>query len=465
MGLLKFDSERNFESFGEYRYYLEKKWLEVIFVLGYTLLPIFCLLDFVVIPAVVPREDIYDFIYYFIGLRLAVTVLIIIQHIIIRNTNRINKYNVIHAYIFTVLVGGMIALINIDLGGFESPYFPALILLMLGVTLFLPWRALKAGYIGVLVQALYLIPNLIFDQDYSIGLVIGNMAMLGGALTIAMTIGYFKFQLTYSEYESRKQISEINARLSEQDAELQFELDLASGIQGGILPRTPVEFANLRIESYYRSLGKVGGDFFDIIEGENGDITIFIADVSGHGIPASLVTTMAKISLIHGVRENKRSPGKILHSVNESLRRSIATGDYLTAFLLKIDRKNKITFSNAGHCNPFVIRNEERVVEQWQTKGVFLGVFSQEEVPRKLFVELKDRLGAHDRLFLFTDGLTESCNEAMEEFGPDRLKYLLTQTIDMPVDQARLYIIEQWGRFIGDSTPHDDAMFLLIEAK
>lgn len=259
-------------------------------------------------------------------------------------------------------------------------------------------------------------------------------------------------------------ISPISARfvikkLQEKDDKMQKELDLASDIQKGMLPETPYRLNGLNLVAFYNSMGKVGGDFYDIFPMSEGYTGMVIADVSGHGIPAAFITALAKISFQEASMKY-RFPKDIFAKVNEDLIKTIRTNEYLTAFLVVISPSYEIYYGNASHQKGIIVRKNSMELLSLDSHGLFVGAISE---ATDMYEEKNDVLNFGDRLFLFTDGLTESRNVADEEFGLERLHKILLQTINLSIDEARDNILEVWKNFVKDREIKDDVSFILLE--
>lgn len=206
--------------------------------------------------------------------------------------------------------------------------------------------------------------------------------------------------------EKQKKIEEEKNIMSEWRSDMDFELKMARGIQQQIIPEdNPTDY----ISAMFKPMAPLGGDFYDFIRFRETDtIGIFISDVSGHGIPAALITTMIK-SLISGAGGTKLNPAQMLMSLNETLEKQ--SGDnFVTAFYGIYNRTDRtIIYSCAGHTPPFLIRNDKITVMD-KAKGMPLGIRTTEELEElnKTYVNQIETLPADSRLLLYTDGLTEA---------------------------------------------------------
>ncbi len=256
--------------------------------------------------------------------------------------------------------------------------------------------------------------------------------------------------------------NDLNVALQElrnRERRIQNELDLASDIQQGILPPTPLSFNGINIVAHYNSFEKIGGDFYDIFPMKGGHLCVLLADASGHGIPAAFVTALAKISFSEATQQYL-FPRDILKQANEQLIKVVKTQEYLTVFLVVISPSYEVFYSNASHQRAFVLRKRSGDVEEWDTDGLFVGAVLE---ANERYEDKQDFLDFGDRVILYTDGLIEARSSSGEEFGLSRLKDLLRETGGLPIEQARESIVEGWRGFISESNLRDDVSFLLLE--
>ncbi|MBN2080161.1 MAG: SpoIIE family protein phosphatase [Spirochaetes bacterium] len=247
--------------------------------------------------------------------------------------------------------------------------------------------------------------------------------------------------------------------MEKKDEELMVEFELAGHIQQGILPPTPFYHEGIKVVSYYRAMGKIGGDFYDIFRMKGGYIGILIADASGHGMPAAFITALAKISFSEAVQMSL-FPADIFRHVNDELTRTIKTDDFVTAFLVVISPTYDVFYGNASHQRAMVLRTESGGVETWDTDGLFMG-FSRDS--DRMYEDGLDRLNYRDRLLLYTDGITNAMNRAGGQFGEERLERLLAETSDLPLEEAMELIAERLEEFTGGAPQGDDRTMVMVE--
>jgi len=201
----------------------------------------------------------------------------------------------------------------------------------------------------------------------------------------------------------------MNALLKRNHNQLLEELRLARTIQQGLIPSSPPEIPGIRLASLYKPMEDVGGDFFDFIKvREPYLLGIFISDVSGHGVPAALITSMVK-TLVETAGERRVRPADLLGYINEKLIGQTG-GNFLTAFYGVYDTRSRVlTYARGAHNAPFLLRGSEMLT--LDARGKILGMIEDLE-----FEEKEIALLPGDKLLFYTDGLTEAANAQGLEF-------------------------------------------------
>jgi sigma-B regulation protein RsbU (phosphoserine phosphatase) len=235
------------------------------------------------------------------------------------------------------------------------------------------------------------------------------------------------------------------------------ELATARAIQLAALPRTNPSLAGLEVATVYTPASDVAGDFYDFIELENGALGVFIADVSGHGVPAALVASMLKIALATQI-ENASSPARILSSLN-TLFCGRLERQFITAAYVFIDpNASTIVVAAAGHPPPILRHNETSA--EIVAPGVVLGRFRDAR-----YEELTRPFTAGDTLVLYTDGVTETTNRDAEIWGDERLRTTIATHVNDSADSLAATVVNEvaeW-RVIG-GPPNDDVTLIVVRA-
>jgi serine phosphatase RsbU (regulator of sigma subunit) len=258
------------------------------------------------------------------------------------------------------------------------------------------------------------------------------------------------------ELEVAKNIAEAEREKSEELLNtIISDLEKARKIQQSLLPQKMPLGREYEIEARYIPMELVGGDLYDFIEFPNNRFGIFIADVSGHGIPAAMISSMAKLVLsIFGL--NISSPGECLELMNKFLFGNIS-GNFLTCFYGIYDPVNKqITFSNGGH-PPFLLIRKKEIIH-YSAKGKLLGVFGDLKFEEKI-LDLKKG----DRLLFYTDGIIEAQNPDGVLYGDSRLTHTARENSHLTLVEFMDSFIQSIHSFQQTDKMQDDVTLLGID--
>ncbi len=256
-----------------------------------------------------------------------------------------------------------------------------------------------------------------------------------------------------------EELQDALSNLKGRDDMIQKQLDMASIIQRSIFPGRIEDWNELKFAVRYIAMEKIGGDYYDIIQLKDNRIGILIADVSGHGIPAALVTTMAKISFGNAGAKFE-SPRRIFQEVNQNILDHVKTQDYMTCFMVAIDDEYNVLYSNASHQKAILLRSDEGRLDLLDTEGLFLGAI---EEAGDSYTEKNVTLEYGDRIILYTDGIPESLNAAREEYSNLRLERIVLENRHLPLEEFADYIIRDVQNYIGGAAVVDDITLLVIE--
>jgi serine phosphatase RsbU (regulator of sigma subunit) len=240
-------------------------------------------------------------------------------------------------------------------------------------------------------------------------------------------------------------------------ARFEEELNLARQIQRtSLISEFPV-MPNCEVHGLSIPSKHVGGDFYDVVPTEDGAYLVAIADVSGKGVPAALLSSMLQASL-RTQAGTTASVSTILRNINGLLFRSTAIQQFATFFLARVDsRQGLMTFSNAGHNWPVVFRaNGER--QYLERGGTVLGILETVE-----YEEERVRLAPGDRVVLYTDGISEAMDGSGEFFGDDRLCDIVQHmSRAMTAREISDQLLAALRVFLGSVEPQDDMTLLVL---
>jgi len=257
-------------------------------------------------------------------------------------------------------------------------------------------------------------------------------------------------------------ISLENAWLFEDSLErkrMEEELLLAKTIQMGLLPECFPDWERCEVFGVNISSKQVGGDYFDVIKIDEDNYIIAIADVSGKGVPASLLMSNLQASLLALSVEVKEFH-RLVSKVNNIIHVNTASDKFITFFggILNI-RSLSFTYVNAGHNPPYWVKSDGSL-QILEKGGLLLGLMSGVEYEYETI-----QLASDDKVVMFTDGVTEAMNEKEEQYEDPRLeKFLQSNRVSSAKDLTE-GIAEDVKKFAGNAPQSDDITVVVICAK
>ena len=222
-----------------------------------------------------------------------------------------------------------------------------------------------------------------------------------------------------------KNMIETYQRLEEQqrlDQELKFARDMQSSLMPDSLPSLVNNFS---IYAINKSAKEVSGDYYDYIEIDEDRTLVVIADASGKGVPACIISTMTR-SILRSLCNNFTSLEELLLELNGSLFKDIAASRFITMALCVIDAKrNLVECARAGHTD-LLFRDEDHNIQNLKPKGAAIGLLPN--MMGQHFESFSFILQPGCKLLFYTDGITEALSLDEEEYGEDRLIQLLKKS-------------------------------------
>ncbi len=236
------------------------------------------------------------------------------------------------------------------------------------------------------------------------------------------------------------------------------ELNVATHIQAEMLPRIFPAFPTFTEFDIYATMDpakEVGGDFYDFFLVDGDHLALVIADVSGKGVPAALFMVIAK-SLIKNRALMKEEPSDALDNVNGQLCEGNESGLFVTVWLAVIDlNTGHVLEANAGHEYPALKRKDGQyeLIKRKHSPAVAV----MEGIP---FRQTEFDLNPGDRLFVYTDGVTEATNAHNELFGEERLLDVLNRNMDKKPEELLPAVRQSIDEFVGTAPQFDDITML-----
>lgn len=252
------------------------------------------------------------------------------------------------------------------------------------------------------------------------------------------------------------------SRVTAEKERIGTELDIARNIQASMLPCIFPAFPDRAEFDIYASMDpakEVGGDFYDFFMVDERHLAIVVADVSGKGVPAALFMVIGK-TLIKDHTKPGIDLGEVFTEVNELLCESNSEGLFITAFEGVLDlATGELRFVNAGHEIPYICKGNG--YEPYKIRAGF--VLAGMEGMRYQCGSMQLEPG--DKIFQYTDGVTEATNQEMELYGMERLGEILCRNVDAEPQKLLESVKEDINAFVGEALQFDDITMLCLEYK
>ncbi|MGH2574298.1 MAG: GAF domain-containing SpoIIE family protein phosphatase [Ignavibacteria bacterium] len=234
-----------------------------------------------------------------------------------------------------------------------------------------------------------------------------------------------------------------NARLFKKEKQekerMSKDLDAASKVQTSLIPREPCEISGFKVDGICSPCSQVGGDWYDYIHLKDGKLAVILADISGKGMEASLLMSSTR-SIIRLVSDSYTNPRDVLERVNQILIEDLPPGKFVTMVYSVIDPNTRsVEFANAGHPWP-ILSNSQGSRFLKTESGMPLGIMKNN------YSECTVKLDKLDRMFLYSDGVSEAMNFNMEEFGTSRLEECASDpnvTVEKIFNKVHSYSVNQ----------------------
>lgn len=239
------------------------------------------------------------------------------------------------------------------------------------------------------------------------------------------------------------------------------DLEIAREIQRWLVPETPPQVAGLDIGFSTRPANTVAGDYYDTFfrDEEHTKLLLVVADVAGKSMPAALLMATFQASL-HSSAYGAHGLGELVTRLNQfACTRSRGGERFTTAFLGELDvAMRTLSYVNAGHNAP-VLRRVSGAIERLQAGGLPFGID-----PAARYESGSTKLERNDLLLIFTDGLVEAVNTAGEEYGEERMLYMLQTVPGESAGETIRHLLQNVEEFVGRARQHDDITLLVLRS-
>jgi len=244
---------------------------------------------------------------------------------------------------------------------------------------------------------------------------------------------------------------------------LDHDLEIARDIQRVLLPAEPPAVKGFEISGVNIPARQVSGDYFDYIKIDDERLGIAIADVSGKGVPASLIMAICR-SVLRSEAARNPSPADVLHKVNRQLYPDIKEDMFISMAYIVLDQaQSSVTLARAGQDAPLLYKSATGTVERVKPPGMVVGIDSGSVFDR-MTNDYNVPIQRGDCLFLYTDGVTEALDSAGDEFGVERMIESIRASAGHNNSTQAIItrVIEDVRNFAGTAPQHDDITLIAV---
>lgn len=287
----------------------------------------------------------------------------------------------------------------------------------------------------------------LFAAPYSLGMLASRIAT------------QLRMRKMKGQDEISSSLSEMNAALRDLNARYAKDLEEARQIQASLLPQEFPMDERFELGVYYKPLEEVGGDWYNMRVEISGKISAQVADVSGHGLAAAFLGSMAKLGFS---AVSEELPDLLFQGMNELLTPQMPAGRFVTMCGFLFDpQSGQVLFARAGHQPALVLNVRMRSTFELKGEGFAMGFFEEASYTREEAV-----LGPGDALIIFSDGLVEAQNRDQKTYGLDGLsKSLCKASTEASVQGIIDHIISDFELFMDGRVLKDDVTLLALKRK
>jgi len=290
---------------------------------------------------------------------------------------------------------------------------------------------------------------------------LGVLALAQGPAGQPFSQGDFVVFKSIAEQSAFALYNAIIYSMANEKKRLDHDLEIARDIQRILLPSEAPAINGFQISGTNAPARQVSGDYFDYIQVDEERLGVAIADVSGKGVPASLIMAICR-SVLRAEAARNPSPADVLRKVNRQLYPDIKEDMFISmAYLILDHQRNGITLARAGHDAPLLYKRQSQTVTPIKPPGMVVGIDSGNVFDR-ITVDFAVSLERDDCLVLYTDGVTETLNAEGDEFGVDRMMQSVRASAIDGAQAIVKKIIEDVRDFTGSVPQNDDITLIAI---
>lgn len=290
---------------------------------------------------------------------------------------------------------------------------------------------------------------------------LGVLTLAQGPAGPPFSQGDFVVFKSISEQSAFALYNAIIYSMANEKKRLDHDLEIARDIQRILLPSEAPAINGFQISGINVPARQVSGDYFDYIQVDEERLGVAIADVSGKGVPASLIMAICR-SVLRAEAVRNPSPADVLRKVNRQLYPDIKEDMFISmAYLILNHQRDDVTLARAGHDAPLLYKRQSQMVTPLKPPGMVVGIDSGNVFDR-LTVDFAVPLARDDCLVLYTDGVTETLNAEGDEFGVERMMQSVRASTTNGAQAIVRKIIEDVRDFSGSVPQNDDITVIAI---
>jgi sigma-B regulation protein RsbU (phosphoserine phosphatase) len=290
---------------------------------------------------------------------------------------------------------------------------------------------------------------------------LGVLALAQGPTGQPFSQGDFVVFKSIAEQSAFALYNAIIYSMANEKKRLDHDLEIARDIQRILLPSEAPAINGFQISGINVPARQVSGDYFDYIQVDEDRLGVAIADVSGKGVPASLIMAICR-SVLRAEAARNPSPADVLRKVNRQLYPDIKEDMFISmAYLILNHHHDGVTLARAGHDAPLLYKRKPQTVTSIKPPGMVVGIDSGNVFDR-LTIDFAVPLERGDCLVLYTDGVTETLNAEGDEFGLDRMMQSVRASANDGAQTIVRKIIEDVRDFTGSVPQNDDITLIAI---
>jgi sigma-B regulation protein RsbU (phosphoserine phosphatase) len=291
--------------------------------------------------------------------------------------------------------------------------------------------------------------------------ILGVLGLANGPMSTPFGVADLKVFKAITEQGAFALYNEVVYLEAGEKKRMDHDLEIAREIQGILLPSSSPVVPGYELSGVNIPARQVSGDYFDYIRMDPTRLGVVIADVSGKGVPASLIMAMCR-SVLRSEAVNKTSASEVLRRVNQQLYPDIKEDMFISMAYLILDADGRqATLARAGHDAPLLYRAATKEVEKLTPKGMALGIDSG-EVFNRVCADFSFTLEKGDCILLYTDGATEALDQEGMEYGLPRLVQGLQASAPHGAASVVSFVADDVKNFVGSHPQHDDITLIAI---